>query len=82
MLCDVFDWLENTGSLYAVLGVNNLNELRVQVILPDGVTVLDTSKAKADNTFAKVSYYIDENQASRSYNMGRLFSSEILRALA
>jgi len=89
MVTDVFDWLENTGPLYAVLGgdVNNLNGLRVQVILPDGVTVLDTSKAKADNTFAnvdvlkivaahsKVSYYINENQASRSYNMGASLSN-------
>lgn len=89
MTTDVFDWLENTGPLYAAIGgdVNALNGLRVQVVLPDGVTVLDTSRARAVNTFAnvsalktapaadsKLSYYINENQASRSYNMGASLS--------
>jgi len=89
MVTDVFAWLKETGSLYKILGgdVNDLNGLRVQVILPDGVTVLDTSKAKADHEFDKVgvlktvaansklSFYINENQASRSYNMGALLSN-------
>lgn len=90
MTNDVFDWLDNTdNALFKVMGggVDSLNGLRVQVVLPDGVTVLDTNKAKSLNTYANINiidksavggelkFKINENQASRSYNMGASLSN-------
>ncbi len=54
--------------------------MRIQVILADGVTAFDSNKLPVINDFNNINkildgkYLINENQNSRSYNMGAALS--------
>ncbi len=88
----IFAWVEDYPKRASDIGggvastKEAMNGLRVQVILPDGVTLVDTYKSKVNHTLVnvnaisvftpglKLQYYINENQSSRSYNMGAFLS--------
>jgi len=82
MVANITAWLASDPNGYTVAN----DSLRVQVIQPDGVTSYD-SKSTSANIFTNIGkptatvngqwngkYLINENQGSRSYNMGASLS--------
>ena len=79
------NWIENNTDLLNFLGLAPsavIDGLRVQVILADGNTAYDSHKTEENNKFHHINkmninneYYINENQNTRSYNMGAALSS-------